>query len=216
MPFTAYPIEVVQDGIVTATFKNRTEASATLGISVSMLSYMCRENGTCKRLPGIRLRYMDTAKQINEPEEWRPVPNFEWQYEISSLGRLRSKRMRRILRTSGVFNFTRGNHSYCVKVARVVAEVFVPGRTPKKNFVIHKDGNHKNNRADNLFWATSSHPSRPVEVWRSGALYITYGDIPEAAKGLDYTPAAIRHACLYSGKLRRHPDLYVRFAEEEE
>lgn len=97
------------------------------------------------------------SNEINE-EIWKPIPNFEKIYEVSSLGRIRrlpSKRIRSIdyathypsilLSENGI------HHTY--RVHRLVALAFLP-KIKGKNHVNHKDGNIKNNQVNNLEWVT--------------------------------------------------------------
>lgn len=104
--------------------------------------------------------------------EWRPVPGASG-YEVSAGGDVRSVdrvvryKDGRVAHFGGVnLKPTRGNHGYLsvtlgrasgrrqrVLVHQLVAEAFVP-KPPGKDIVNHKDGDKRNNAAENLEWHT--------------------------------------------------------------
>lgn len=94
-------------------------------------------------------------------ETWKHVVGFEYFYEVSSLGHIRSYRTKKILKT-----YTINSGYECIKftvnkvrtshlVHRLVAQAFIPN-TDSKLTVNHKDTNKQNNKADNLEWNTYS------------------------------------------------------------
>lgn len=114
-------------------------------------------------------------------EVWKPVKGYEDRYEVSNLGRVRSKDMVLPCVANGV-ETTRVRHGVIRKphkghtgydyvmlrdkehtrnyrMHRLVAEAFVPNPDylPEVN---HKDEDKSNNRADNLEWCTSSYNHR--------------------------------------------------------
>ncbi len=102
-------------------------------------------------------------------EEWRPVVGrfAGWNYEVSNIGRIRStSRYRPSLYLKILSQFTSNagyairslsheNKSVNINVHILVAEAF-HGLRPTGMEVNHRDGNKKNNRADNLEWETDS------------------------------------------------------------
>lgn len=104
---------------------------------------------------------------MKKDEEWRPVVGYEGRYEVSNLGRVRSLRrmipnrfgkymngriLKPITNHNGYYYVTlgRGKHGF---VHRLVIEAFVPN-PDNKPFCDHIDSNRKNNRVENLRWAT--------------------------------------------------------------
>lgn len=107
-------------------------------------------------------------------ERWLPVVGYEWGYEVSDAGRVRSidriirrsdgriRRHRgRILKPSpmspgGYLIVGLGTKSGCTKtVHRLVAAAFCP-RPDGADVVRHLDGNKVNNTVANLAWGTTS------------------------------------------------------------
>jgi hypothetical protein len=115
-------------------------------------------------------------------EEWRPIAEFDGEYEVSNLGRVRSMKkyhgqIGRIkpqtqqpsgrngeLRYFAVM-FWHNNKACCRKVHRLVAEAFIPNpdNLPQIN---HKDGNRANNQVSNLEWCTAK--ENAIHSWRTG------------------------------------------------
>lgn len=99
------------------------------------------------------------SQKINN-EEWRNCVEFNDDYQVSNIGRVRNKKARLV-----TIQFDKDG--YCVVklfhkgnkpkrfVHRLVAEAFIPNLENKKT-VDHIDRNKTNNNVDNLRWATHS------------------------------------------------------------
>lgn len=109
--------------------------------------------------------------ESNVGESWKQIPGYEGCYDVSSLGRVRSwsryaharsnseypKVLARIENSLGyaVVTLSKNNVQKRFLVSRLVLEAFAgPAQTPKHE-AAHNDGNPRNNRLDNLRWATS-------------------------------------------------------------
>jgi len=108
-------------------------------------------------------------------EEWKPVENYETQYEVSSHGRIRSlnrliktgirhsdyretkgKLLKLNLKRNGYLSVDLSNEGKVktMTVHRIVANAFL--QNDSKPQVNHKNGNKTDNRVTNLEWATRS------------------------------------------------------------
>ena len=87
-------------------------------------------------------------------ENWKPVENYP-DYLVSDSGRICSLR-------TGLIKACENSRGYMLvsldgkvqRLHRVVAKAFIPNPN-KKEMVNHKDGNPKNNKAENLEWNTN-------------------------------------------------------------
>lgn len=99
-------------------------------------------------------------------EVWKEIPNFPG-YEVSDLGRVRCWRPWGFRRVTGEPRIVKakghGTKRYLAvvlgyrgptkEIHRLVAELFVPGRSPGLD-AAHQNGNKHDNRAANLRWKT--------------------------------------------------------------
>ena len=91
-------------------------------------------------------------------EIWRPVAGFESHYEVSNLGNVRRKKYGRLRKIDNaqiyptVLLSVNGVHK-TLRVHRLVAKAFLPP-IDEKTHVNHKNGNHYDNRVENLEWVT--------------------------------------------------------------
>lgn len=100
------------------------------------------------------------TEQTGCPESWRPLPNYEERYELSSLGQLRDQHTGQLipirLHPDGYACFALPKigkrKAVCLSVHWAVALTFLPNPQGLP-FVRHKDGNRLNNQSCNLEWA---------------------------------------------------------------
>lgn len=97
-----------------------------------------------------------------EQEEWKSIIGFEGRYEVSSFGRVRNSKTLRILsqayvKGSCIITLRTNGKCGAHMVARMVAMAFIGLPANKLAVAAHKDGNKRNNRVDNLYWATSGY-----------------------------------------------------------
>lgn len=99
-------------------------------------------------------------------EIWKPIMGYTG-YMVSNCGRIKNfaKRYKRYYLLKTTFNKENGreyvtlyknNKHKNMQVANIVAHTFVNGYDEQHNTVNHKDGNVKNNHADNLEWVSQS------------------------------------------------------------
>jgi hypothetical protein len=92
-------------------------------------------------------------------EEYRIIKDFE-NYEVSNLGNIRNKTTKHVLKPSQdrkgyyLIGLSKNGKGHTRKVHRLVAQAFVPNPEEKPQ-VDHKDNDRKNNKAENLRWASS-------------------------------------------------------------
>jgi len=124
--------------------------------------------------------------------EWREIPGYDGEYEISSTGFVRSsaRTVNKIILHPGIDSHgysqvqLRGRNMKLVH--RLVAEVFIPNPENKPE-VNHIDGDSQNNHAENLEWVTGSenclHSTRILGKVR-GFVKLTVADVREIKRRL--------------------------------
>lgn len=167
-------------------------------------------------------------------EEWRPVEGYEGLYEVSNMGRVRSRYVRilsstRLVNGYAIVCLSKNNIPVAYPIGRLVATAFFPDKTGKKKNVRYIDGDRTNNRADNLEWATrkTSQTSktqmkrrrgrlpRAILVMLNGSVFCHYPSLTAAAQAFRVEPSTIFYACTHSGRLIKIPHMTFKFAEEE-
>ena len=158
-----------------------------------------------------------------EQEQWKPIQEFNGEYEVSNIGRVRSMKryygvvgriMPQTIQRTGYYavTFHMNNKAYCRKVHRLVIEAFTPNpdNLPTIN---HIDGNKLNNHVSNLEWCTYqanmqhavrtglTHPHRWTDEERK--------QISERNKGQIITPEQ-REKISQALKGRKHPEVSAR------
>lgn len=101
-------------------------------------------------------------------EQWKLVQGFEHQYAISNYGNIKNTKTNRLLKAIDqsilrVSLYDKNHKSYNRSIAHMVAVAFIANPHNYK-YVIHIDGNHKNNHVTNLKW--SEYPTNNVNSSR--------------------------------------------------
>lgn len=124
-------------------------------------------------------------------EKWLPIPEYEGLYEISSIGRVRSIRMNRMVSlwktTKGYFvaDLSKNGERKHRTVHTLVAEAFI-GKRADGMVVRHLDGNPANNFVENLAYGTQS--SNEQDSVRHGTHYRNHKISIEQAKKIAADP----------------------------
>lgn len=124
-------------------------------------------------------------------EEWRPIPNYEKRYQISSFGRI--KILNKVNKCNGLVRPERikkiclcGRYlrvSFLriktISVHRLVGIVFIPNPLNKPQ-INHLDLDSWNNHISNLEWVTQSennkHAVENNKCWQAGLKHLTFSD----------------------------------------
>lgn len=151
-------------------------------------------------------------------EEWRPCPGYEQHYEVSNLGRVKTKAV--FIRHDGSWSELHGyvkklkirtqqtnRYGYktiklcklgnCTqaRVHRLVAQAFIPTDNPK-NQINHIDGDKTNNNVSNLEWVTAQ--ENMAHAWETGLV------------NKDHTVGSRHHnALLNEEKVKEIRDIYA-------
>lgn len=135
-------------------------------------------------------------------EEWRPVPEFEGFYSVSSLGRIR--REARIVTLASKrrgylgYTITKPNRTSSHWVHTLVAAVFLGARPPGHQ-IHHKNGDHLDNAVENLEYLSPkdhAHKRRPYIGAENPKAKLTEADVrairaADCRKGRGITWAAL-------------------------
>ncbi len=161
-------------------------------------------------------------------DEWRPLTDYEGNYEVSYKGRIRSldRRVEKLCRWGGthfrrykgkILKPTSDSRGYLmvsvgfkqhVKVHRAVAAAFI-GSRPVGQDVRHRDGCRTNNRADNLLYGTRS--QNIFDAVQHGTHYSFFAT-PE---GQAFAKSAARKEVLRQDALVRYRDSLGRLTTQK-
>ena len=163
-------------------------------------------------------------------EIWKDIEDYEWLYQVSNLGNIKSKKRNKLLKpytTSNdylVVKLSHNNKQINYFVHRLVAKAFIPNPENKPQ-VNHKDENIQNNNANNLQWCTHSYNQNygkrnkrvqeklgiKINQYDLKGNYIkTFNSITEAQKKCNTTHI---NECL-SGKLKQTGGYIWRYANK--
>lgn len=164
-------------------------------------------------------------------EEWRDIPGYEGDYQVSTLGGVRNvgtdppRQLKPWRHPAGYTCVTLCRDKKKVKhlVHRVVAETFLPNPEHKPQ-VNHKNGDKADNNVNNLEWCSNqensrhsayvlgnetTNPKRPVVCLDT---LQTFPSLAEAARTINGSNQDISACC--QGKRQRHKGLRWAYAEE--
>ncbi len=147
----------------------------------------------------------------NQTEQWRPVPDYEGLYEISSLGRVRS--LTRKGRVVEVFlkagrnknglrtvSFRKNGESKSYDLPRMVLSVFSDSRS-RSWCAYHQDRNLGNNALANLKWRKMGYWHREKPGRR---VKLTPEQVQDIAKRTDVSCAAVAKEFKVSRQMIHH------------
>ena len=120
------------------------------------------------------MEYTDNELQ---QERWKPIFGYDGLYEVSDLGRVRSRKsgewkvLKAMKNSCGylVVNLCKDGDAKCLLIHRLVADAFIPNDDDSKIYINHIDENRGNPKASNLEWCTAQYN-------------ITYNDINRRKK----------------------------------
>ena len=138
-------------------------------------------------LRGVLVKDYIEEKGTYMKEEWRDITEFECNYQVSNLGRVRNKKTKRMMNpfvaTNGTLKANLSINGVYHKryVHRLVASEFIDNPESKPQ-VDHIDGNKQNNAVSNLRWCTNEENQQyRVDQMRVGTeinnYEVLYGDI---------------------------------------
>ena len=179
-------------------FQNANYAATSLGVCNAYVTACCNKNQ--KTSGGYEFEYDEVSAPSELPgEEWRV--HEQSGCSVSSFGRRMNDKTCLVSmgykNKSGYMQTIVGGRVF--KVHHMVAEAFGLSRAPGQDAVVHIDGDHCNNRLENLKWATHREAQRSslasargtaeklsqsVEVLRGEEVVAIYSSVTQAAEAL--------------------------------
>lgn len=101
-------------------------------------------------------------------EVWKDIKGYEKLYQVSNLGRVKSLKTNKILKSNPTFSYKfvglyKNKRCKLITIHRLVATTFIENPN-NYNIINHIDGNVNNNNVSNLEWCTQKHNMQ--EWWR--------------------------------------------------
>lgn len=154
--------------------------------------------------------------KIDKKENVREVPGYGGRYKVSDQGKVYSRRGELVLIDGRYVNLSYRAVATRVDVAYLVARAFLSNLGGCR-WVSHKDGDTRNNRADNLEWtekrphgAGSAGAKRAVLVYDlEGNCLAKYDSIRQAEEETGVARSLIRNCA--SGRSRRAKNYIFRY-----
>lgn len=133
-------------------------------------------------------------------EQWKEITEFKHKYSVSNLGNIKNHKTGKLLTPINqsilrVTLYDASGKPFSRSIAHIVASEFLSNPN-NYNYVTHKNGDHTDNRVDNLMW--SRYPTnnkltsrRPIPVYcvELDTVYESYRDCEQRlgiAKGMVY------------------------------
>lgn len=166
------------------------------------------------RRHNLNINIVDDADEGNDAtdrEVWKTIKEFD-NYQVSSFGQVRSKITGKIkkpqMHHDGYFIVVlyKNTSRKTIKIHRLVAEYFMKD-IEKKKWLVHNDGDKKNNRADNLRYSDY----QPIfnirlehkieQVQKDGKIVKIWDNYKDVMNNLNVSYMDLNHACNYGDVL---------------
>lgn len=181
---------------VQRTWSSVAAACRTLGISRAGILACC--NGEKRSFAGSAWAFLDEA---GTDEEWRPLAKGGVPFLVSSAGRVKTE-FGHASAGGLVGGYLKYKGNY---IHRLVALAFLEPAADGQTVVNHKDGNPRNNKVDNLEWATVGENARHAHLYRgrkqavrgrtADGHYVDYSSMTEAASAVRVSCAQLSKVC---------------------
>lgn len=156
--------------------------------------------------------------KVERPERRKEIKGYGGRYSVSDLGRVYSGQFELGQIGGRYVNLSWQGEVERVAVAYLVARAFL-GNPLRRPYVVHKDGDVRNNRVENLEWsevAERGRVGRPKELAHpvlaydlEGEFVGKFGSVKEASEKLGVARNLIRDCAL--GRARRAKQWIFRF-----